>query len=93
MNKQEIEERIKYAKSNFTDGMEILLEIIERLEQENKRLTNTNKSYKGIINKQNKINNEMAEYIVELIKFNNPEELRETKEIKQYFEKKVEVSK
>ena len=93
MNKQKIEERIKYAKSNFTDGMEILLEIIERLEQENKRLTNTNKSYKGIINKQNKINNEMAEYIVELIKFNNPEELRETKEIKQYFEKKVEVSK
>ena len=93
MNKQEIEERIKYAKSNFTDGMEILLEIIERLEQENKRLTNTNKSYKGIINKQNKINDEMAEYIVELIKFNNPEELRETKEIKQYFEKKVEGSK
>ena len=30
MNKEEIEERISYAKSNFTDGIEIFLEIIEK---------------------------------------------------------------
>lgn len=30
MNKEEIEERINYAKSNFTDGIEIFLEIIEK---------------------------------------------------------------
>ena len=30
MNKEEIEERTSYAKSNFTDGIEIFLEIIEK---------------------------------------------------------------
>ena len=49
---------------------------INQLEQEN--------------NKLNKMIDEMAEYIVELIKVNNCEELRETEEIKQYFEKKVD---
>ena len=34
MNKEEIKERISYAKSNFTDGIEIFLEIIEKLEFE-----------------------------------------------------------
>ena len=38
MRKEEIEERIKYAKSDFTDGIEILIEIIDQLEQENKAL-------------------------------------------------------
>ena len=31
----------------------------------------------------------MANYIVDLIKYNNLEEIRETEEIKQYFERKV----
>lgn len=34
MNKEEIEERINYAKSNFTDGIEIFLEIIEKQQKE-----------------------------------------------------------
>ena len=34
MNKEEIEERISYAKSNFTDGIEIFLEIIEEQQKE-----------------------------------------------------------
>lgn len=34
MNKEEIEERISYAKSNFTDGIEIFLEIIEKQQKE-----------------------------------------------------------
>ena len=32
----------------------------------------------------------MANYIVNLIKYNNPEEIREVEELKQYFERKVE---
>ena len=32
----------------------------------------------------------MANYIVDLIKYNNPEEKREVEEIKQYFERKCE---
>lgn len=40
--------------------------------------------------KKDKIINEMSHYIVELIKYNNPEEIREIEEIKQYFESKVE---
>ena len=32
----------------------------------------------------------MANYIVNLIKYNNPEEIREVEEIKQYFERKAE---
>ncbi len=38
LTKKEIEEKISYAKSDFTDGIEILLEIIEQLEKENKIL-------------------------------------------------------
>lgn len=42
------------------------------------------------LEKKDKIIDEMAKYIVNLIKYNNPEEIREVKEIKQYFTKKVE---
>lgn len=35
----------------------------------------------------------MANYIVDLIKYNNPEEIRETEEIKQYYERKVKNEK
>ena len=86
MNKEEIEERIKYAKSDFTDGIEILLEIIEKLEQEN--------------NKQNKIIDEMAKELEELklwrFKREDGGELLgkyrcyNKQDWKQYFEKKVE---
>ena len=34
MNKEEIEERISYAKSNFTEAIEIFLEIIEKQQKE-----------------------------------------------------------
>ncbi len=79
---------------------------IKELQQENKRLTHTNKSYKGIINKQNKIIDEMALAIAsydideEICKnqvkvFCDNEPLGVTADvcakcIKKYFEKKVE---
>ncbi len=93
MSKEDIEERIKYAKSDFTDGIEILLEIIDQLEQEN--------------NKLNKIIDEMAKQLDELQYIAGPDKdcfipreysdindcVRKTsciECIKQYFEKKVE---
>ena len=42
------------------------------------------------IEKKDKQIDLMANYIVDLIKYNNPEEKREVEEIKQYFESKVE---
>lgn len=42
------------------------------------------------IEKKDKQIDLMANYIVDLIKYNNPEEKREVEEIKQYFERKVE---
>ena len=67
---------------------------IAELQQENKRLTHTNKSYKGMINKQNKIIDEMAEQLSGLpildIKKAEYITLGNKEETKQYFEKKVE---
>ena len=77
---------------------------IAELQQENKRLTHTNKSYKGIINKLNKIIDEMAKEInkayfdeedfwlwFEKDIINKTSNLPERIiKIKQYFEKKVE---
>ena len=69
-------------------------EKIDQLEQENKRLTNTNKSYKGIIKKQNKIIDEMAKQLTTLALWDNQNErvviVKTKQDIKQYFEKKVE---
>ena len=42
------------------------------------------------LEKKDKVIDEMAEYIIELIKYNNPEEERNKEEIKEYFYKKVQ---
>ena len=65
-----------------------LYEKIRQLEQENKILTHTNKSYKGMLNKLNKMIDEMINFI---LKISNRElsELNREK-VKQYFEEKVE---
>ena len=44
----------------------------------------------SVVKEQEKEIDLMANYIVNLIKYNNPEEIREVEEIKQYFERKVE---
>lgn len=44
----------------------------------------------SLIKEQDKQIDLMANYIVDLIKYNNPEEIRETEEIKQYFAGLVE---
>ena len=42
------------------------------------------------LEKKDKVINEMAEYVIDLIKYNNSEEERDKEEIKEYFTKKVE---
>ena len=42
------------------------------------------------LEEQSKVIDEMAKYIIELIKYNNPEEERNIEEVKEYFYKKVE---
>lgn len=42
------------------------------------------------LEKKEAVINEMAEYIIDLIKYNNPEEERDKEEIKEHFTNKVE---
>ena len=83
-----------------SEDIETLLQYIDQLEQENKTLKHTNKTYKGRLNKQNKIIDEMVEVINAssicdyFIKDNCKHYARKDKKlcdecIKQYFEKKV----
>lgn len=63
---------------------------INVLQAQRDSVENQLKQAKAELEKKDKIIDEMAKYIVNLIKYNNPEEIREVKEIKQYFTKKVE---
>ena len=53
-------------------------------------LTEASKELCKTVNLMKKVINEMAEYIIDLIKYNNSEEERDKEEIKEYFTKKVE---
>ena len=61
---------------NFKEAIETVLSMLKEKDKE--------------IEKKDKQIDLMANYIVDLIKYNNPEEKREVEEIKQYFERKVE---
>ncbi len=80
MNKEERKERISYAKSNFTDGIEIFLEIIEKLEFE--------------LDITNKVIDEMAETICIYRGYaiTKSEDIQTLKDrvIQEYFKNKVE---
>ena len=56
--------RLYYRNKPIEDILQTLLQHIDQLECENKTLNQKNKSYKGMLNKQNKIIDEMAEFIV-----------------------------
>ena len=59
MTKKEVIEFLKTVNLHYDDSKKIkqvikaVFNYIDKLERENKILTHTNKSYKGIINKQN----------------------------------------
>ena len=86
--------------NDFSRSIKILegaLQYIDQLENENKRLTHTNKSYKGILNKLNKIIDEMASELADYVMYYDYSKCRDLEmikykanEIKQYFEEKVE---
>ena len=61
---------------NFKEAIETVLSMLKEKDKE--------------IEKKDKQIDLMANYIVDLIKYNNPEEKREVEEIKQYFERKCE---
>ncbi len=95
--------KLEEIHNRFEKGTETLRDLLEHcphfcMEFKNKEKTVEldvveMKYYKKLVNivkKQDKVIDEMAEYIVELIKYNNPEEIRKTKEIKQHFRKEVE---
>lgn len=73
---------------------------IEKLEKENdlakeqlKKQCEIADERNNLLVKVNRLESQidlMANYIVNLIKYNNPEEIREVEELKQYFERKSE---
>lgn len=65
------------------NNLQILINLIQSQQKEIEILTKTNKSYKGMITKKDKIINEMTKALKQ-------DDIRSVKEIKQYFEKKVE---
>lgn len=67
-----------FYKKEDLDKLELLREANAKIKEKDKE-----------IEKKDKQIDLMANYIVDLIKYNNPEEKREVEEIKQYFERKV----
>ena len=63
---------------------------IEKKDEEYEELTEASKELCKTVNLMKKVINEMAEYIIDLIKYNNSEEERDKEEIKEYFTNKVE---
>lgn len=79
-----------------TADLDTVLSLIKEQQEEIEGLKNKEVLIKryfkkcDLIKQKDKQIDLMANYIVNLIKYNNPEEIREVEEIKQYFERKVE---
>ena len=84
----------KYIMSSDSAKAETVLNMLKDLQRKNKRLTQTNKSYKGIISKQNRQINLMAMQLAGLTIWNDEKEepiiLGDKKEVIKYFERKSE---
>ena len=80
---------------NFKEAIETVLSM---LKEKNEQIVKYEKIYKEYdcyrwvkeLDKKDRQIDLMANYIVNLIKYNNPEEIREVEELKQYFERKSE---
>ena len=77
-------EAIEYLKESVLIYKNTIPKISEAIETVLSMLKEKDKE----IEKKDKQIDLMANYIVDLIKYNNPEEKREVEEIKQYFERK-----
>ena len=72
------------------NAIEHILSELEKKDKEYEELTEASKELCKTVNLMKKVINEMAEYIIDLIKYNNSEEERDKEEIKEYFTKKAE---
>ena len=71
-------------------AIDTVLSELEKKDKEYEELTEASKELCKTVNLMKKVINEMAEYIIDLIKYNNSEEERDKEEIKEYFKEKVE---
>ena len=76
--------------SEDEEPMKTVLSELEKKDKEYEEFTEASKELCKTVNLMKKVINEMGEYIIELIKYNNSEEERDKEEIKEYFTKKVE---
>lgn len=73
---------------------EIIQDRINRLEKEKKDLIQKNRTYKGMLQKQNKIIDAMAEVICRLDTMNNYDTWNnDIQEVREHFEKKIKNKK
>ena len=86
----EKEYRLPYLISIEKQAIETVLSELEKKDKEYEELTEASKELCKTVNLMKKVINEMAEYIIDLIKYNNSEEERDKEEIKEYFTKKAE---
>lgn len=88
---QEVFEKVNRIRIDFFDSKYKDVHTDDELEEKYEALGDVLSMLKEKdkeIEKKDKQIDLMANYIVDLIKYNNPEEKREVEEIKQYFERK-----
>ena len=78
------------SSKEYIKAIETVLSELEKKDKEYEELTEASKELCKTVNLMKKVINEMAEYIIDLIKYNNSEEERDKEEIKEYFTNKVE---
>ena len=78
------------ASEEYIKAIETVLSELEKKDKEYEELTEASKELCKTVNLMKKVINEMAEYIIDLIKYNNSEEERDKEDIKEYFTKKAE---
>ena len=89
-NNSEKEYRLPFLMNIEQQAIETVLSELEKKDKEYEELTEASKELCKTVNLMKKVINEMAEYIIDLIKYNNSEEERDKEEIKEYFTNKVE---
>ena len=89
-NNSEKEYRLPFLMDIEKQAIETVLSELEKKDKEYEELTEASKELCKTVNLMKKVINEMAEYIIDLIKYNNTEEERDKEEIKEYFTKKAE---
>ena len=80
----EKEYRLPFLMNIEQQAIETVLSELEKKDKEYEELTEASKELCKTVNLMKKVINEMVEYIIDLIKYNNSEE------IKEYFTKKAE---